>query len=346
MDTTLHIGTGKTGTSSLQLFLHANRELLAENGVLYTKSLGATNNVEIAKYGLNSSEFDKSFYFQNKGVKTKDGKNKFDERVVEKLNVEINSAKRRGIKKVIISSEHFATDLRDINNIKRIKDLFEIVGINVKTVVVYIREQSSYIFSDYNTRILMGEYKYNTPNIPSSENNSVLNHAHTIKIWAKSFVDAEINVRIFEKEKLINGNSVDDFISLAGLREITDFKYTKANNESLSGDALAFLVKYNRHVAVHSLSSELSIIIPEIRNTLINLCREYFPGESLKPTENIKKIMRDLFEKSNEEVRREYFPTQEHLFICNEREIEKRGLGINQGEIGVIGYLLMKLIKS
>ena len=36
----IHIGTEKTGTSTLQEFLHFNREVFAQHGVVYLKSPG------------------------------------------------------------------------------------------------------------------------------------------------------------------------------------------------------------------------------------------------------------------------------------------------------------------
>ena len=44
MECIVHIGTEKTGSTSLQRFLSLNRSSLLENGIAYTKTLGETVN--------------------------------------------------------------------------------------------------------------------------------------------------------------------------------------------------------------------------------------------------------------------------------------------------------------
>jgi len=350
MDTVLHIGTGKTGTSSLQVFMHNNRSVLAEHGILFTKKMGHTNNIEIAKYGMDSNEFKKSFFFKNLGIQTNEQKKFFDEDVERKLNFEVSVAKSKGINKAIISSEHFATDLRSVNNIKRIKSLFEATGINVKTIVIYIREQASYIFSDYNTRVLMGEYTNLVPAMPSSLTHSVLNHSQTIKIWSETFRDSEVKVRIFEKEKLHNGNSVDDFLKLTELDQIKNLKTSQGSNESLSKEALAFLIMYNQYVESQpqTIQEQLHITNNRVRNTLLSLCRQCFDGEALKPTKEQKTKMYNLFRASNDEVKSRYLPSQESLFTFSDTdsEPEVHKLKLEQGQMSLIGLLLIELLKS
>ncbi|HEX5860251.1 MAG TPA: hypothetical protein VFY58_00315, partial [Nocardioides sp.] len=43
----LHIGMGKTGTTSIQGWLHRNRERLAERGILYPASPGERRHVRL-----------------------------------------------------------------------------------------------------------------------------------------------------------------------------------------------------------------------------------------------------------------------------------------------------------
>ena len=46
----IHIGTPKTGTTSIQAFLSSNRELQMANGFHYSRSLGEKNQRRIAIY--------------------------------------------------------------------------------------------------------------------------------------------------------------------------------------------------------------------------------------------------------------------------------------------------------
>ena len=54
----LHIGTEKTGTTSLQAFLNLNREILAEQGYLFTKSTGLQNNRSLPVAAYNADRRD------------------------------------------------------------------------------------------------------------------------------------------------------------------------------------------------------------------------------------------------------------------------------------------------
>ena len=48
MDLYLHIGTEKTGTTSVQKFFKANRALLAKNGIVYPVAPGKQNHMGLA----------------------------------------------------------------------------------------------------------------------------------------------------------------------------------------------------------------------------------------------------------------------------------------------------------
>src|SRR5215469_5693606 len=54
----LHIGTQKTGTTSLQHYLSANRERLLERGFLYPSSTGRINHVGITAYSRDEEKID------------------------------------------------------------------------------------------------------------------------------------------------------------------------------------------------------------------------------------------------------------------------------------------------
>jgi len=48
VDLVLHIGTGKTGTTSIQSFMNANRSRLAELGFLYPRTPGKVRHTRIS----------------------------------------------------------------------------------------------------------------------------------------------------------------------------------------------------------------------------------------------------------------------------------------------------------
>lgn len=345
MDATIHIGTGKTGTTSLQKFFHLNRHELGNQGILYTKSLGFTNNIDFSMYGLTDSEISRSGYLIRNGVLSIEQKKSFDNHAVNRLRNEIDNAK--GCSRVIVSSEHLSTDLRNKHNVERIKDLCELTGIKVKRIIVYIREQTSYIYSEFNTRVLMGLDKSYSPNIPTVVNNSVLNHFHTLSLWENIFPDVEIIVRIFDKKLLKDGDTIIDFANIENI-DLSTFKQPEmTSNDSLSEDALRFLVDYN--AAINNLQNKerLSIAKKEIYNILIPLCGEVFIGKALKPNSLIINQISTLFSEVNEKVRSKYFPDRSVLFNIDSlpSEIQEKTNAVNSQAL-VIAKLIDRLINT
>ena len=56
----IHIGTEKTGTTTIQEFLHINREKLYSKGIVFLKSPGERNQVrDLVTYCMNPHRVDK-----------------------------------------------------------------------------------------------------------------------------------------------------------------------------------------------------------------------------------------------------------------------------------------------
>ena len=58
----LHIGTAKTGTTTLQHWFASNRESLQAQGIYYPKSLGKVNHRALSIFAMNPERPDDSFY--------------------------------------------------------------------------------------------------------------------------------------------------------------------------------------------------------------------------------------------------------------------------------------------
>ena len=60
MDVVLHIGSGKTGTSSIQAFLHQNHAQLASLGTLYPQSPGRPRHSRLSLFLKSGPEIENS----------------------------------------------------------------------------------------------------------------------------------------------------------------------------------------------------------------------------------------------------------------------------------------------
>ena len=67
----LHIGTEKTGTTSIQGFMADKRDELLKQGILYSKSLGFPNNIRLSIALQNFDKIDDSRIYANLTNKNK-----------------------------------------------------------------------------------------------------------------------------------------------------------------------------------------------------------------------------------------------------------------------------------
>jgi len=123
----LHIGPHKTGSTSLQQYLHHNRAVLARQGFLYPRS----GCLDGRRYG------------QHDFARSIAGRGSFD---VARLQEEIEAS---GNDKILLSSEEFSL-VRDPGTIVRCFD-----GFDVKAVI-YCRRQDELLLSHFNQRVKVG----------------------------------------------------------------------------------------------------------------------------------------------------------------------------------------------
>ena len=143
----LHIGMGKTGTTSLQGWLHRNRERLAEQDVLYPVSPGKRRHVRL---GLSMQPLDRepgtSVDWRRQPVATpKELRPLFE----QALLTELSGAPSR----VLMSDEAlFAASDEGLSYLRGVLDK---IAASVR-VVVYLRRQDDHVSSRYQQTVKRG----------------------------------------------------------------------------------------------------------------------------------------------------------------------------------------------
>ena len=102
----LHIGVEKTGTSTIQEFLHLNRKLLAKNGFWFPKSIGMRNHRTLASCCLIDKRSD-AFLRMNR-LSEPGQRKKWKQKLIQDFETELSGLSPE-IKHVIISSEHLSS---------------------------------------------------------------------------------------------------------------------------------------------------------------------------------------------------------------------------------------------
>lgn len=206
----LHIGTFKTGTTSIQRFLTANRERLAESGYFVPSSQLFAHHPLPLSLIRDHSDF-KAVWRDFKGSSNA---------LWQKLVSEIDDT---ACNNVIISSEGFC----DLVN-ENCRDVSSVMGERVKNylnrykvvVVCYIREILPYISSMYRESI-----KVSTRTLSLEEEidefvkrKSI--HLHPsifLGFYAKLFGDESLIVKKYDRKELLNQDVVQDFLYTIGL---------------------------------------------------------------------------------------------------------------------------------
>ncbi len=144
----LHIGTEKTGSTSFQAWGHANREVLEQRGVFYSRVLGNTNHVRAYLWALGQHGSDEGFGWI--GVKNAEDFDAFHAALPGELACEVAEARAKGCKGFVISTELCHSRLRQEADVRRLRALLEPLFDEI-VVVCYLRPQIDLMISHIST---------------------------------------------------------------------------------------------------------------------------------------------------------------------------------------------------
>ena len=221
----LHVGTTKTGTSTIQASLDKNRSILRVKGFqLLPNNIRKGN----SDFSLALSQYrEENPYLFNASLKMlgiSDLKKKleFDKETEQKYSYFINKTK----KNIILTDEQFfSRSFEDENCIQRTVEFLKSHKLNCK-IIVYLRDQSSWILSDYIQNIKTGGI-------------SSLDQYVTKVLNDKSRYDLEKFINILESSKLDlivrpykrvlkkNWDIIKDFYKCIAIPEIINSKNFK-----------------------------------------------------------------------------------------------------------------------
>ncbi len=245
----LHVGFHKTGTSSIQFYLHNNRTALKKTGLIYPKSVLNGNNHSILANSI------KSIYRDQKP-------NPHYKRLKEEIeNIDGD---------VIISSECFMEELDP----KLIKDSFRDFDDTIK-IVFYVRPQVQWIESLYGEVIKDSSRRY-TGRIEyiREVRNGKLNYFNVIENWRNTFQKENIIVREFKQWEHSNDLITDFLDTVTRTDNAPKLKIKRApiKNPRFDPRCLEFLRRINMVAMPRELHiqlvSELAKLSNEIESTL------------------------------------------------------------------------------
>ena len=235
-DVVLHIGMGKTGTSSLQEWCGRNRPVLAEHGVLYPRTPGRFRHVRLGLMTTPLADLHKMPAWVRMNRNDPEA---FQAEVRAEALAEIRSA---GLPRVLFSNEGFYGSSEEA--VAGVRDFLSSFASTVR-VVVYLRRQDDHLLSRYQQRIKVGATERLASRL-DVDLTDLYDYAARLSLWQRVVEPTELVVRPFEREQFVGGSLNQDFLAAAGISVPADaLASLPRTNESLDADAVEFLRIFN-----------------------------------------------------------------------------------------------------
>lgn len=262
----LHIGTEKTGSTSIQKFVTKNCSvLLPKYGILWPKnSLLFSNNGHFPIAGSFLEPKERDFVPQ--------------ELCSNPQTISSTLAKTCEISNpemVVLSAEHFSSRFRECH-IRTLSNALQ--DFDVK-VIVYVRRQDNMALSYFSTGVRYGRREWFSSN-EVKPSVFIYNLRGLIDSWAKYFGKQSIIVREFERSQLTGGDVVIDFLSILKIGDLSGLCTTHLKeNEALTIKQLKFLVALNKRLptwkeAAHKQDEQAFNRAQQLREIAISALQE------------------------------------------------------------------------
>ena len=298
----LHIGTEKTGSTSIQVFLRINQKRLAEAGVGVPSELGDTLHFRLQL--LANDEDTNDDFIMNLGLhKNRELRENTLSEWRNQLYQEVESS---AAQTWIISCETLHSRLLKDSELVRLKKILSPLFDRID-VLVYLREPLSMVTSRL-TENAKSAIPVVIPEPVANQEFDIADHQATLQRWESAMGPGKLIVRIFESESLVGGNVIYDFMEACELEQ-ENYLIPRYQNPSLSRYGLKLTEEINRHVPRRWIDGTL------IKSRWQLMCHimTQLRGGYIPSPEEIKKYDQ-FYEERNEWVRCNYFPEKEKLF--------------------------------
>ena len=250
----LHIGSQKTGTTSIQQFLAQNRDYLNEQDIYIPDYLGGINHRYAVFLAEEHNKRDDAFT-RSYGLKDNDEKKiKFKHSLLSKLK---SDSKRNCNKIWIISSEFFQSRLNTEIEVSRLYDIVNNLFRDIK-IICYVRDPLSTAISTWSTYVMSGGVARHLQR-PRTIFHNNCDHKNLVTRWEDGFHQHKIIVGNFSSDSLIEGNIIHDFCCKAHIRMDPKFTMPPKNNSSLSYKGILILSEINSRIEKIKLNEKRNL---------------------------------------------------------------------------------------
>ncbi len=286
MKALVHIGMPKTGSTTLQAFLHANRHRLAGRGVFFRRYRPwSTNQVELLLPALTTlSELLPSprmrAYLR---IEDLDDQRAFSRRYEAWLDECLTASDART---AVFSSEHLYMWMAEPDRVSALDAWLKARFSDVQ-YLAYVRTQEDYLVSLFSEAVKLG-------NADSFEaflqRQGEMDHWHPITVWADAVGDNRIHVIEPARLSRVGASLTGSLCDTLGV-DAERLKLPQNRNLSLSQNALAPVIAFNRRL--QRLSS-VEIANKIGRMAVVPVLQRLHPGDKMRPDPEVMDRLRQL----------------------------------------------------
>ena len=298
VDVVLHIGTGKTGSTTIQGVLGRSRAALAAGGTLYPRAFGRRRHLGFLFLAMPDPQLARSPEWIRAGNDGLDPE-VFRRKARRRLRREITP----GVRRLLISEEGLYR--RNEAVISRVRRFTDARGGGTR-VVVYLRRQDDHLASNYQ-QVVKGGGVAPIAEWAATDLHYMYDYHRNLTRWRDHLEPDALVVRTFEPHRFPAGSLIDDFLDAAGL-DVTaaDLAPAERRNESLSAEAVEVLRLLNLY-RVEQQGARAGLIIN--REHIKRL--QQVPGPTLTLPEADLDRFSSRWAESNRAVAREFLDSQE-----------------------------------
>ncbi|MCK7597350.1 hypothetical protein M0G74_08705 [Microbulbifer sp. CAU 1566] len=251
----IHIGTEKTGSTSIQQLLANNRNTLSELGYHVANIQYDDNHLDFVAYCIDRFPNDQqqallSLVNINDPIQHLRWKEAF------KLKAEQQLSNTRQIKNLVITSEHFHSRIKNVSEVNRLQQLL-LPHYNKFKVILYLRRQDQLAASLFNEALKYGGTCRNPLQASHKPSSPYFDYLNLVEMWAYVFGKENLSIRLFEKSQFFEKSLYKDFLRELDISDTKNIDEPPKANIALNGYQQHLLLFFNEITQRHGTNGQL-----------------------------------------------------------------------------------------
>lgn len=309
MKAVLHIGTPKSGTTTIQAFLAINAPALAAQGIRYQRyDPVLTSQLELALVGKVGSG--RKLNAASKQAQIKARSQADQQAYVARYLDWLRARTAEWPEPVFLgSSEQLYALLTHKSEVEALHRAFSAIFDEVR-YIVYFRPQAEYLLSSYSERLKTGERISLDTHL--DQRIDKVNYFQRAKMWAEVVGADALDVRLLDPGFLSGGDLLDDFCGATGIDRTRLADPPRLNN-ALSAEMVKWYLRMGRVMPLTLGSGRRNWVALGLLAAIERFVAPG-PGTRLALSAEQRARIEAAHAQSNERLRRRWFPDRTTLF--------------------------------